>query len=151
MQKGLRTGLDPWGSWKLKAIGMCFGLAEVTLETAGNWDVLTLGALPRKSLTLQSVQSGDLMGVLVPVPPGAKLRKLDCHKPLRKGVMHGLLLCQVNRDSERRSERGKQAVYDWQRWTASSSRGRPSGGHHELQRQARLLALTQHQLLGEGV
>lgn len=60
-ERAANRGLDPWGSCKLKAIGMCSGLAEVTLKTAGKWDVLTLGALPRKSLTLQSVQTGVLM------------------------------------------------------------------------------------------
>lgn len=47
-ERAVYKGLDPRGSWRLKAIGVCLRLAEVTLKTAENCDVQTLGALPRR-------------------------------------------------------------------------------------------------------
>lgn len=82
----------PWGRWKLKTIGMCFELAEVTLkhrQAAENCRHLSSGGDGQ-----EQVASLFKLGPPPLSPQGQKFRKgLDCQGQLRKTETHGILLC----------------------------------------------------------
>lgn len=127
-ERAVYKGLDPQSSWRLKAIEVCLRLAEVTLKQQGTVMCRHLGLCPGNKSPTQSVQIGDLMGVLFPFPSRGKTEETRLPRAAEKRS-HAWTCALSSEAGQRRKirKKGRQAVCDWRRWTGSSSLGRPSG------------------------